>query len=76
MNVFTDLVAEEMIKCQMFWHSLTLLSVSDTTNELKNVLSASDDQIKSGAVVGVQITYKEVHSILKKATTSKSHPFQ
>ena len=43
MNIFTDLAAEEMIKCQMFWHSLTSVPVKEMANELKRVVSASED---------------------------------
>ena len=44
-------------------------------DELKKVFQASDNPIKS-AIGPSSITYNLVHGILKKASTSKSTPFQ
>ena len=37
MNIFADLVADEMVKCQIFWQSQTLVSVQEMAGELKKV---------------------------------------
>lgn len=58
----------------MFWHGLSMLTLKDLANELKKVATASEDPIKSFAVVGVK-TYKEVHTILNKAINSQYHPY-
>ena len=74
MNIFVDLLPEEIFKCQFFWQTLILCTAKQMANELKLVFESAEASIKS--VGGAVITYKQIHEILKKASNSKSMPFQ
>jgi len=75
MNMFADLVVYETITINKFWQNQNLVSVQEMADELKKVFEASNDAIKSPAGP-IGSTYKQIHDILKKASTSKSTPFQ
>ena len=74
MNFYADVLPDELLKCEIFWQTLTLCSARAAADELKLVFESSDASIKS--MNGVTITYKQIHEILKKAFNSKPILYQ